>query len=323
MLRMANTFWDRNLFDFTDALNGDIFDRSAELQKGIAVPADCGAQQAMVSEDILRWIPDPLGKNWKSKEAVLFCGSAYAGIFSPWASRRGARTMTVEAYTAAQTLCALHGAYFDNIIDPPGADRRDSYYGPIEDLSAAVSDASYIGAFDLCRASFVKRVKENGTVKDKSGDHIVRSAGEIFAKYVETDMPDGWLWQRVSCGEARRIVAFGSIAEHGLLRLFQRHSCTIHLRGLGPIEFCPKWLKSTDGRWTRYYAYEKLRYRLQGLQSIKGPMLLDYWLDNSTWWSIRAENGRNVWRVLPVYHPTSLRLTGETLNKTIALLKAM
>jgi hypothetical protein len=322
-LHMTITFWDRKLFDTNDALNRVIFEKSIELQKQIGIPSGCGAQQAMVGEDILRWIPDPLGKNWKSRDAILFCGSAYAGIFSPWSSRRGARTTTVEAYAAAQTLADLHGTFFDSIIDPPFAVRSDSYYGPIEALSVAVPDASYISLFDLCRASFVKRMEQDGTLRDKSGDAVVGSACELFSKYVETATPDDWLWKRISSGEARRIVAFGSIAEHGLLRLFQRHGQTVYLGSLGPLMFPHGWLKATNGRWVRDYAYESLRYKLKALELIKGRLQLDYWLKNSTWWSIRAPDGRERWRLLPVYHPTSTRLTGETLKQTISLLQTM
>src|ERR1700674_219459 len=133
---MAVSFWDRVLFDFDDPLNWDIFNNSTDVQMREIGKASslCGtAQQAVVCTNILRWIPDTIGHNWKSPEAVLFCGSSYAGIFHPFSSRPGARTMSVEKYAAPDTLEMFQRVFLDNIIDPPTA-RSDPYYGPIERL---------------------------------------------------------------------------------------------------------------------------------------------------------------------------------------------
>jgi hypothetical protein len=331
---MAVSFWDRALFEFYDALNRDIFDNSVQVQiREIGkTSSTCGAQQAMVRPDPLRWILDPVGVNWKSAEAILFCGSSYAGIFSPFSSRPGARTMPVEKYAEADTLKAFQGVFFDNIIDPPtpanSRDRRpvpqtDAYYGPIEKLSACLPNASYIVLFDLCRASFVRRLQVNGTVKDKSSDRVIRDACATFVKYVESDTPSEWLWRRISGGKARRLVALGSIAEHGLLRLFQRRGFSIYLKDLGPIAFPDAVLKANDGKWVADYAYEWLRHNDRELVRIAGPLQLEYWLRKCEWWSIRAEDSREIWRLLPVYHPTSRRLTGTRLMDSISLINSM
>lgn len=76
---MTATFWDRALFDFNDGLNNDLRTKSPRVQlEEIGRPSEIGSQQAMGPGDVLTWIPDPVGKNWTSSEAVLFCGSAYA-----------------------------------------------------------------------------------------------------------------------------------------------------------------------------------------------------------------------------------------------------
>jgi hypothetical protein len=330
---MAATFWDEALFDFNDGLNNDLFNRSPRVQlEEIGKPSVVGSQQAMVPGDVLAWIPDPVGKNWTSSEAVLFCGSAYAGIFSPYSSRRGQRTMPFEQYAEAKTLEKLQRAYFDRIIDPREARSSDAYYGKIQELCesgadqsdlACVTDASFIAMFDLCRTSFVKRVLENGVVKDICDTNsVIRRHCDIFEKYVQSASASEWLWRRVSAGQARRIVALGSIAEHGLLRLFQRRGQSIFLGNRGPIEFPAKSLESADGKWVGRYAYVWLRHKRLAIEKVTGPLQLGYWISHSTWWSIH-DGGKERWRLLPIYHPTSGYLTGTTLTKTKALIRSM
>jgi hypothetical protein len=290
----------------------------------------------MVTDEILSWIPDPVGKNWTSSEAVLFCGSAYAGIFSPYSVRPGDRTMPFESYAEAKALEVLQRLYFDTIIDPPEArGSSDRYYGKIEKLCmqgvdqedlGCVADASYIALLDLCRASFVKRIEKNGAMRDICGTiDVLRRHADIFNKYVESATASEWLWRRLSEGQAHRIVAMGSIAEHGLLRLFQRRGQSIYLGGLGPIAFPEEVLTSTNGKWVGDYAYESLRYKRRALDEKTGPLKLDYWLDKfdkPRWWSI-CEDGRERWRLLPIYHPTSSELTGATLTTTKARIRSM
>lgn len=330
---MTATFWDEALFDFNDEINSEVFNKSPSTQlQEIGRPALIGSQQAMVPGDVLTWIPDPVGKNWTSNEAVLFCGSAYAGIFSPYSSRRGQRTIPYEQYAQAKTLEALHRVYFDKIIDPPEARASDAYYGKIQELCtqgadqsdlACVADASFIALFDLCRASFVKRTCVNGITKDICDTkNVIREHCDIFDRYLRSATASDWLWRRVSEGQARRIVALGSIAEHGLLRLFQSRGRSIYLGNRGPIEFSKESLTSTDGKWVGRYAYQCLSYRRLTLEESTGPLQLGYWLAHSTWWSIH-EDGKERWRLLPIYHPTSGPLTGTTLTKTKALIRSM
>jgi hypothetical protein len=330
---MTTTFWDRTLFDFNDAINNDMFNQSPRVQLAeIGKPSAIGSQQAMGSGPVLPWIPDPVGKNWASAEAVLFCGSAYAGIFSPYSSRRGQRTMLLEEYAEAKPLEALQRVYFNKIIDPPEAKVSDAYYGKIQELCtqgadqsdlACVADASFIGLFDLCRASFVKRIQQNGAEKDICDTkEVIRKHCDVFDKYVRSASASEWLWRRVSEGRARRIVALGSVAEHGLLRLFQRHGRSIYIGGHGPMEFPKDVLESTDGKWVGSYAYKRLRHKGVAVEQITGPLKLDCWLCRSTWWTIR-EGGEERWRLLPIYHPTSGPMSGTTLAKTKALIRSM
>ena len=332
-MEVTVTFWDRSLFDFDEGLNSDLFTRSPQVQmEEIGRPSVVGSQQAMVPGDVLSWIPDVVGRNWDSSEGVLFCGSAYASIFSPYSSRRDQRTMPFKGYAEAKTLEALQRLYFDTIIDPPDARSLDAYYGKIQKLCtqgaersdlACVADASYIALFDLCRASFVKRIQQNGAEKDICDTkRVIRAHCDVFDKYVRTASASDWLWRRVSDGNARRIVALGSVAEHGLLRLFQRRGRSIYLGGIGPVEFPKDTLESTDGKWVGSYAYRCLRHKGTSVERIAGPLKLDCWLCRSTWWSIH-EKGKERWRLLPIYHPTSGPLTGSVLARTKALIRIM
>jgi len=304
MAHTSGPFWNGAAFEFDDPLNNDIFLNSAQIQRDeIGIPGDFGAQQAMTGAGILPWIPDPVGRNWKDPDSILLCGSSYAGIFRPFSSR--GRTMPVEAYASAVSLRSLQILFLNEIIALNGSAIGDRYYGPIEQLCASLPDASRIALFDLCRASYVKRTFVNGRETHKSDAKTVEERPEIFARYMEAETPEAWLWRRLAGGNAVRVLALGTVAEHGLLRLFQRRGMAVYLGGLGPFTFSDADLLDTSGSWLKVHAYARLRCGTKRAEEIlKDKANLAYWIRNRAWWSIRRPGGgKEIWRLLPIYHP--------------------
>lgn len=100
-------FWSPDNFGLDDELNRRIWDESPRLQRDIQVQQDVlsagaiGAQQAMVCEQPLPWVPDIIGKESRAEDGVLIVGSAYAGFISEHSTR--ARTMPLDVRRCART----------------------------------------------------------------------------------------------------------------------------------------------------------------------------------------------------------------------------
>lgn len=95
-----------------------------------------------------------------------------------------------------------------------------------------------------------------------------------------------WTWRRLATSNAYRIVALGTIAEHGLLRLFARRGFVIAERGRS-VEIKPH----SDDAWTKHYA-------------VVGRTL-GYWLEQQAWWTVtgKLDGHLRKWTLLPVFHP--------------------
>jgi hypothetical protein len=214
----------------------------------------------------------------------------------------------------------LQFLFLDQIIAKNGSALSDPYYGPIERFCGSLPDASRIALFDLCRASYVKRTFVNGAETHDSNAKIVEQSAGVFARYVEAKTPEAWLWRRLSGGSALRVVALGTVAEHGLLRLFQRKGLAIYLHRttqpeVGPLTFSPADLRDVSGSWVKVHAYKRLRCGTYSLEKVlTRKVTLDYWLQGQAWWSIRRPGeDADIWRLLPVYHPryqTTQRIQG-------------
>ena len=233
-------------------------------------------------------------------------------VFSTPSPHGGGRTVPFQSYAKASavSLGALQFLFLDQIIAPNGSALGDPYYGPVEQFCGSLPDASRIALFDLCRASYVKRTFVNGSEIHVSNAKIVEKSADIFARYVEAKTPEAWLWRRLSGGSALRVLALGTVAEHGLLRLFQRKGMAIYLHRatrpeVGPLTFLPADLRDLSGSWVRPHAYKRLRCGTDSLEKILTEKAqLDYWLQRQAWWSIRGPgDGEEIWRLLPVYHP--------------------
>ena len=300
-------FFDPGCFDLDDQINGEIWKDSPDRQRGIQQPATVaepgmfGAQQAMLTAGIvphpntvLPWVPDLVGKEWKDKGAVFVVGSAYAGFIREYSKRNA--TMCLRCYFTAETARQFQERFFQDVVAPD-----PDYYGKLAILfghppaAPPLLSGSQVCILDLCRSSFVRRGLRIGRRVnwDKSGDPVVKAstAGalpDIFQEYV--DQNKDWTWQRFMESKSSKIVALGTIAEHGLLRLFQAEGFTITEEGFPDAVNRPAFPPNTAA-WVH-------RYADQG-------KTLAYWLQHQSWWNVNGDvNGvPRTWKILPVYHP--------------------
>lgn len=219
-------YWDTSLLNLGDELNREIWARSPQIQIGeIGLPIRYGAQQAMIgSGAVLPWPPDMVGKSCSESGRLIVCGSAYAGFISPFSERNG-HSVSVNEYRQA-TVEEFQRIFLDNVVR--GGDR---YYRVLEALLKEISALDRTLVLDLCRVSFVEKGNPNSVRIDKSGDSVVTTEGAraIFESYVGAPTPSTWLWRRLSGEFGNRILALGSIAEHGLLRLFAKQGMDLFL----------------------------------------------------------------------------------------------
>jgi len=251
-----------------------------------------GAQQAMNDSGIvagvdhgtiLPWVPDLVGRNSDNEDGLLVVGTAYAGFITEYSPRAG--TLPLSKYYAHATASSGYDDFQRSFVESVVTGDQN-YYEKIASLlsSAGFQDASQITLLDLCRASFVLRIGPPGPRKDDS-QGAATCCWPIFQQYVESTEPRGWLWRRVTESPARRILALGSIAEHGLLRLFEFYKMKIRRRAgiSGRRKFDP------NEPWAKNYADKHKQIK--------------WWLEQSDWWEIDTENEAPRWRVLPISHP--------------------
>lgn len=321
-------FFDPDCYDFGDPTNEQVWEESPRRQHEIqhpatvAAPGMFGAQQAMLTAGIvpgfdantvLPWVPDLVGREWKSKGAVFLVGSAYAGFIREYSGRNA--TMSLLRYATARTARQFQERFFQDVVEPD----RD-YYGKLAMLfghlpaGLPLRSGSQICIMDLCRASFVRRGLRTGrrTEWDKPGDRIVKDSAagpppHVFQEYV--DQNNDWTWQRFVNSQASKIVALGTITEHGLLRLFQAKGFTITEEGHPDAVHLPA-CHTKSAEWVRRYAAQ--------------DRTLAYWIQHHSWWKVEGEvSGQlRTWRILPVYHPAWLN-KDPLYTKTRALLAAL
>ena len=105
-----------------------------------------------------------------------------------------------------------------------------------------------------------------------------------------------WSWRRIDGIGSGLILALGTVAEHGLLRLLQsRGAVARHSRT--DKQFNPHH----DGDWPS-------RYALSNYGIAK-------WLRDGAWWNVNPRNESQArWKVLPVYHPSYTRPQNADLD---------
>jgi len=317
VLKMA--YFDKTRLCRVDAVNDAIWLHSATAQTSIQHPNDLvgaesiGAQQAMMcagiaprilSGSILPWVPDLLGECWKSEDAVLVVGTAYAGFIREFSGRPCCMGLTDYAGLAQNSWPDFHDSFIDQVV------AKDSdYYGPVSTLVGGVVDFAHLALLDLCRASFVKRGRGSTNRIDNSSQANVKAEPERFSDYVEWSglLPNGrpfgpgeWTWSRITGSCASCIVVLGHVAEHGLLRQFRSRlpDSAIWLRTRRDTEpsinlNSKKWANAYANRWQK----------------------LDSWVpatdlfrpEDVEWWCVTGTVNGTVrrWSVLPMYHPAN------------------
>ena len=138
-------------------------------------------------------VPDIVGKQWRSRKALVVVGSAYGPFIR---NSHGAHEMSSSDYDQPSA-----GGFQKRFVEAVVAGRE--YYVKVAGLAEhAVSDVSHLILLDLCRVAFVRR----GNPRDTGGDGVVNSAHGLFARYVESPVPRDWLWSRFGGGRAARKV---------------------------------------------------------------------------------------------------------------------
>lgn len=309
-----------------DPLNCEIIAHSLGLQRGIPVVTHSdgrvvGAQQAMPKlehrnlfgpENPLPWVPDRVGAEFsRENKGVLVVGSSYNGFIEGYSSR----SMKLEHYLAIRDLiregnedprhpkvtqaCTKFVQDFDAQVMAPDT---NTYYGPILDrlLGDAGVPASRACLTDLCKASFVRRGSNTGEGDrgDEGNDGIIKDKKNwpLWAQFLTCNragdtapLPYQWLWRRMQ--QCRHIVALGTIAEYGVIKLFKQmaESPGIGTRNGGRIHLDQSL--DPDARWKYCYADSTRK--------------LSRWLDTKDWWNLTEGATGKKWNLLPVYHPAA------------------
>ena len=309
-------YWRIDSFILNDPLNAEVWVQSPHLQHHIQPPevlaavGSIGPQQAMLEDhpdlgigrgDVLPWVPDLVGKEWKSPEAVFVYGAAYAGFIREYSTRHA--SMPIAEYREAAKLGTLGVGLFQNGFLRRVVEPDNDYYGRIAILLEAVGIASEkLVLSDLCPLSLVKRFVKGGRRADDSRQPTGERAA-AFQQYVEHPFVRGWTARRIKDSQSCRIVALGWLAEHGLLRLLHSLGAEIGCQGESwnptPNPVAQPWA------WVNNYAQEGRR--------------LWFWLNRRTWWTV-SMMGRE-WRLLPIYHPASVCKRDSGYGRTTVALR--
>jgi hypothetical protein len=302
--------WNAAHFRSTDDLNQEIWRSSPGLQlsldppEGLSLVGSVGAQQAMLHDrsltpsGVLPWVPDLVGVDSDDPAAVIVVGSAYAGFIQQYSGRR--KSMPLANYLASGSAQEFQTAFLREVV---GNDA--SYYGPLRRLCSSLPAPGFTSFVDLCRVSLVRRGIGSSNRTDSSSSSEIGRDAMAYVRYAENRPAANWLWHRFVHSGAKRIVALGHVAEHGLLRMFAKRGMRISER---QTELT---INQADNRWATKYADP-------GRQ-------LSYWLDNGTWWTVRGvvDGRERAWKVLPVYHPARHSVHDSSYDKTRALIDRM
>ena len=270
----------------------------------------CGAQQAMPKpederlfgpQNPLPWVLDLVGTQFGSSNGVLVVGSSYNGFIRGYSART--RKMDLQTYIDCRDDEAAGqqrfvGKYVSSVVEGD-----EDYYQPIlrNLLGSAGVPPKHVCLTDLCKASFVKRGNggRDGCRGDTGNDGVVRQSWANWTDYVcwpPDDLPSErvsyrWIWQRVL--HCRIILALGSIAEYGILKIFLELADRSKVCSQRDSMVQPNKSLFSGSSWKYGYACRSRRLR--------------DWLELDDWWKLEAtENGEiRRWCLLPVYHPAA------------------
>ena len=298
-----------------DRTNRSIWADSVALQRAIvaqkASSLQAGGQQAMPkvgderlfsAADPLPWVPDQVGSRFSSDQhSLLVVASSYNGFIQGYSGRDA--VMPLSDYVAAKKAGADGLGTFISKFKEHVVDRDKAYYQPIlrDLLSASGCFPEDCCLTDLCKASFVLRGNgaDEGNRGDKGDDSVVKKHWLHWIPYVagmpvgqgDAPLPYDWLWQRMQ--QCRVIVALGTIAEYGVLKVFQSMAVAPKAWSWKDIKVAPDHptMNAKTGDWK--YAYACSRRKLRD------------WLTDEDWWVLGDAGGRSRWFLLPVHHPSS------------------
>jgi hypothetical protein len=315
-----------------DAINTDIWRLSRTIQLAIlqGKVGTCDAQQVMPKpehrilfgpDNPLPWVPDLVGAHFSEGQGVLVVGSSYNGFITGYSARK--RTMNPRTYADCRDnetsgLKAFTEEYLRSVV----VDDED-YYGPIlRQLSRMAGiEPEQICLTDLCKASFVERGRSFhvGCRGDIGNDSVVRNHWERWTRYIQespdippaTCAPYRWIWGRIQ--QAKTIIALGTIAEYGILKVFYAMAATPRVTSNREPNIRPDAgpLRS-DRPWKYAYACPTRKLR--------------DWLTVGDWWRLEAgpSGPPRRWSLLPVYHPAVVGRQGDTgYSQASALLARM
>jgi len=318
-----------------DPVNRSIWTDSVALQRKIAehgtLPLRVGAQQAMPKacdeahfspHDPLPWVPDLVGTNFgNDPKSVLVVASSYNGFIAGYSARQA--VMPLADYidvkrNGADGLGTFISKFKDQVVDGD-----EDYYQPIlRDLLAGSGIALESCCLtDLCKASFVQRGggPDGGNRCDKGSDKIVQIFWQQWIPHVvgvygderSVPLPYQWLWQRMQ--RCRLIVALGTIAEYGVLKVFMRMATAPRVWSWHDQTIVPDHPTTTAKTQDWEYAYACSNRKLS------------HWLRAEDWWVLSDDGARPHWFLLPVYHPASAigRGNDRQYHKTIPRLQRM
>lgn len=301
-----------------DPLNCEILTSSLTLQREISrhdppEGPEIGAQQTMPKpghshlfgpSNPLPWVPDFVGVDFSCENnGVLVVGSSYNGFIEGYSHRR----MGLADYIHVRDLIHRHKPdescrhfireFERQVINPD----RSSYYGPIliSLLQKSGVPSEQVCLTDLCKASFVQRGKSDGkeTRLDVGHDGILRKNWISWTRFLGCGLDDvklkalpiDWIWRRMQ--QCRHIVALGTIAEYGVLKVFHRMSSSPQLGTRNGCHVSLDQSITRDDHWKYCYADSSKK--------------LSHWLSKKNWWILSDRITKRSWNLLPVYHPSS------------------
>jgi hypothetical protein len=203
--------WPMTALDLEDPINQAIWSESPVVQQDLqparhGTVGSVGAGQALVGPDPLPWVPDLVGREWRTPDSVLVFGASYADFFTRWANRPGRLT---SAYRADAPWSDFQQQYVRAVVDDDAA-----YYDKVQQL---LQDAGLprerVLLTDLCRASFVE-IESGGS---SASETLLTTHARLFNAYVAANR--AWHHRRLRAWQGTVLVGLGRLATAGLLHL--------------------------------------------------------------------------------------------------------
>ena len=304
----SSPFWHPIYFDLADWLNHQIWRDSQNVQRRLQRPdtlwkQGCvGAQQSMHDPGIyrtvnldtmLRWVPDLVGRDWRSETAIFIVGSAYAPFIREY-TKIGRGLLPLREYAEASNSAQFTAAFLRFVA------AHHDHYEWVRNVAKShlgVMSPRSITVLDVCRVSFVMRGRDAGDLgvrEDIGGDHIVEKEGPKFTLYAAAR---SWLFRRFAGGEARRIVTLGRIAELGVLRAFVEAT---QIQSAPDALFSLRIIQPDGNPWQPKPKHLRDDWTRRGV--FADPSGANYW--GRGFWKISGvfDGQSRKWALVPIFH---------------------